>query len=114
MLNHGKQPRNSLSVQPVLTTPKRSSVHEECSFDNPNEKILAKGRNFFAQDPKKTEENHNFFQKKVSSKCSSGHVVCSFDNIANFLPTASNFAQCPKKIKKIQRKAFTQNVLLDV
>ena len=64
MLNHGKQPRNSLSVQPVLTIPKRSSVNEECSFDNPNEKISAKGRKFFAQDPKKKLKKIIIFSEK--------------------------------------------------
>jgi len=45
---------------------------------------------------------NKFLEKNFFSKCSSGHVKCSFDNPVKTFSSKSRefFAQCPKMMKK--------------
>ena len=76
-----------------LKTLKCSSGQVECSFENPAKTISTNARKFFPQNfmrkffaQKEIIIKSQFFQEN-SSKSSSGHVECSFENrTENFPP----------------------------
>ena len=81
---------------------KCSHGHVECIFENPTEKILPEGPNFFAQDMNVMKKTliklffSNFFYV---------HVDCNFDKPAeNIFPEDwTYFDQCPKILKIVQK-----------
>ena len=82
--------------------------HEECSFDNPAEKFLTKGRKFTAQCPKMIFKN--FKKLYFSSKCSYGDIECSFDNQTEkiFQKEPKNFCSMSKNCMK--KYNFSKNI----
>ena len=128
---------------------KYSSGHLECSFENPAEKFLPEGQNFYLNILKcqhifilpekilflkvfllkcwkqfstfqwekftnrrniiRSMSEHDkkytsFSEKNIASKCSSGHVECSFGNsFENVLPEEEkNAAHCLNMMKNTQ------------
>ena len=65
-----------------LETPKKQFWHTR-------RKISRKSQNFFAQCPKM--KRINFFQKKIASEISYGHLNCSFDNPATEVPKTNHW-----------------------
>ena len=70
-----------------------------CIRDNTDEKLLARGRNYFFLCPQNIESNWNFFTEKTSfhSKCGSAHVEVHSDNLVKVL-----MPKCRKFIERLK------------
>ena len=74
--------RKSFKFLPLILSWKCSYGHVESNCDNPDRKILRKGRESFPQCAKKTNNDSFFTTVKVSSICSRAHVESSLDKRA--------------------------------